>query len=103
MFELRPDGILVTAKLSLHDHIELENGIKTIQDFCAAMMTEPGCLFAFASREIKSARSFILWEQYADETAISAHFKAPHTQSFIEADICTLDFSSQSSIALGAK
>jgi quinol monooxygenase YgiN len=38
---------------------------------------EPGCLLYIVNREVENPRHFILYEQYVDEAAFTAHTETP--------------------------
>ena len=55
-----------------------------------ATRDEPGCIQFVAYRSSHEADRFLLYEQYVDEAAFSAHRATPHFQSYVEGAIVPL-------------
>lgn len=90
--------IYVTAELRIHSEVELETAKSAIEQFCVDMESEPGCLQATATFDIKEPRRVILWERYENQAAIEAHFVMPHTQAFIALGMTELVSATNSSM-----
>jgi quinol monooxygenase YgiN len=96
--QLAAQGVFVTAEVHIKDEVELATGVAAINAFCAAMNSEPGCTLAMALQDPKAPKKFIFWERYNDDTAIHAHFSAPHTQAFIASGLTELKQAFQSQL-----
>ncbi|WP_428814154.1 putative quinol monooxygenase [Vibrio makurazakiensis] len=82
--------IFVTAELKIKEHVERNEAVTAIEQFCVDMQSEHGCLQALATYDEKDSQRVVLWEQYVDRDAINQHFGMSHTQAFIERDITEL-------------
>jgi (4S)-4-hydroxy-5-phosphonooxypentane-2,3-dione isomerase len=51
---------------------------------------EPGCALYQVCRSREDARSFLLYEVYADEAALAAHREAPHFKEIVEGQVAPL-------------
>lgn len=52
--------------------------------------SESGCLLYHACRSTDNPDNFLLYEHYADQSALEAHRTTPHFQSIIEGTIIPL-------------
>ena len=69
-------------------------GVATLPETEAALrrlveqtQTEPGCLRFEIRQDRDEPTRFTLWESWANEAALAAHFDYPHTKSVIDAGI----------------
>lgn len=62
----------------------------TLSRHVAATRTEPGCLQFVAYRSHSEPTRFVLYEQYRDEDAVSAHRETEHFRAYVEETIIPL-------------
>jgi quinol monooxygenase YgiN len=48
----------------------------------AASLTEPGCTRFDINRSIEDPRTFVLYEEWADQAALDAHYTTAHFQKY---------------------
>ena len=82
--------IFVTAELKMNADKPREFVIQAIEQFCVDMQGEAGCIQAIATYDETDLQRVILWEQYEDYAAVSAHLTMRHTQAFIAAGMVEL-------------
>lgn len=90
MIDLPAGKLSITAELKIKDTVALETGLLAIQQFCVDMNSEQGCFLAVAHQDNTDPRKVVLWEIYRDQAAFDAHFKAQHTQAFINSGLTEL-------------
>jgi quinol monooxygenase YgiN len=58
----------------------LDEVVATLKELAAATQQEPGCAHYIPVQDPEDPRSFLLYEQYADEAAFEAHGASEHFQ-----------------------
>ncbi|WP_409438941.1 putative quinol monooxygenase [Psychromonas sp. GE-S-Ul-11] len=94
-------GLFITAELRIKAESDLDTAILAIQSFCEGMNSEPGCSMAVALQDKEDPRRYIFWERYDNRQAFEQHFKAEHTQKFIQSGLTDLVQSFESTLLTG--
>lgn len=63
--------------------------VKSFRALAEASRKEPGCLQYVVQQHIEDGRRFLVYEQYRDDEALSAHRNSHHFQHYALNDIYT--------------
>lgn len=75
-------GYHLTAELWVVDPVNIESAALALCKLAAETIQEAGCLGFQIHRDHSTPRRFMLWETFADETALAEHLAADHTQEY---------------------
>ncbi len=94
-------NLWISAGIELQDGADLQKTKNALSQLVEDTLKEPGCIRFEILQQQDKPQCFTLWECWADDDALKAHFAAPHTKAYLAQDFTKVNYIERLQLNIG--